>query len=142
MFSKEEAKERRQLFWTMFGKRYQRKWMLYDTKMKDVVLKFDFEDKRAIVALDLTHDDAFYRAYYFEKLESLKSLMKEEVSQYLIFDPHYTTVSGNEIARIYISLDGVKIQKQTDWPMVYEFFHTYMDRLEEFFKTYKDLIDA
>jgi hypothetical protein len=141
MYSKEEAKNVRQQFWTMFGKRYDRKWLLYDTKLKDVVLKFSFEDRRALVSIDVNHDDTIFRAYYYEKLISLKNIMKEEVSEELIFEENYILESGKTISRVFVMYEGVKIQKQTDWPEVYEFFYTYMDRLESFFREYKDFID-
>ena len=141
MYSKEEAKNVRQQFWIMFGKRYDRKWLLYDTKLKDVVLKFSFEDRRALVSIDVNHDDTIFRAYYYEKLISLKNIMKEEVSEELIFEENYMLESGKTISRVFVMYEGVKIQKQTDWPEVYEFFYTYMDRLESFFKEYKDFID-
>jgi hypothetical protein len=141
MYSKEEAKNVRQQFWTMFGKRYDRKWLLYDTKLKDINLKFSFEDRRALVSIDVNHDDAIFRAYYYEKLISLENIMKEEVSDELVFEENYILESGKTISRVFVMYEGVKIQKQTDWPEVYQFFYTYMDRLESFFREYKDFID-
>ncbi|WP_292890995.1 DUF4268 domain-containing protein [Nonlabens sp.] len=141
MYSKEEAKNVRQQFWIMFGKRYDRKWLLYDTKLKDVVLKFSFEDRRALVSIDVNHDDTIFRAYYYEKLISLKNIMKEEVSEELVFEENYMLESGKTISRVFVTCEGVKIQKKHDWPKVYEFFYTYMDRLEFFFREYQDFID-
>jgi len=141
MFSKEEAKQVRQDFWTFFGKRYDRKWTLYNTKIKDVVLKFSMEDSRAIVSVDIEHDDELFRHYYFEKFESFKSIMCEEINEDLIFDKAYELKSGKIISRIYIFMDGVKITRKTDWPDVYEFFHENMDKLESFFWEYKDFIE-
>jgi hypothetical protein len=142
MYSKEQAKNIRQQFWTMFGKRYDRKWLLYDTKLKDVILKFSFEDRRALVSIEITSDDTIFRAYYYEKLISLKNIMKEEVSDELIFEENYILESGKTISRVFVMYEGVKIQKQTDWPEVYDFFYTYMDRLELFFREYKDVIES
>ena len=141
MFSKEEAKQVRQDFWTFFGKRYDRKWTLYNTKIKDVVLKFSMEDSRAIISVDIEHDDELFRHYYFEKFESFKSIMCEEINEDLIFDKAYELKSGKIISRIYIFMDGVKITRKTDWPDVYEFFHENMDKLESFFWEYKDFIE-
>jgi hypothetical protein len=142
MYSKEEAKKIRQQFWIMFGKRYDRKWMLYDTKLKDVVLKFSFEDKRALVSIDITHEDDIFRAYYYEKLLSLKSILLEEVNPDFIFEENYQLESGKIISRIFVILEGVKIQKQTHWPDVYEFYYENMSKLEAFFIEYKDFIEA
>ncbi|MEN8817704.1 MAG: DUF4268 domain-containing protein [Nonlabens sp.] len=142
MYSKEEAKQIRQQFWTMFGKRYDRKWMLYDTKLKDIVLKFSFEDRRALVSIDINHEDDVFRAYYYDKLVSLKNIMLEEVSDEIIFEENYLLESGKMISRVFIMLERVKIQKQTDWPVVYDFFHKNMDKMESFFVEYKDFIEA
>ena len=140
MFSKEESKQIRQDFWTLFGKRFQRKWMLYNTGIKDVDFKFSFEDRRAIVSIDFVQDDDFYKEYFFEKFESFKSILRDEVSKDLIFDDHYLLPSGKEIARIYVYKEGVKITKKTDWPLVYEFFHEYMNKFESFYAEYREFI--
>ncbi len=140
LFSREEVRQIKQDFWTLFDKRYDRKWLRYNTGIKDLNLKFDFEPKRAIVAVDLEQDDEVFRQYYFEKFESLRAIMLEEVSQDLIFDPEYQLASGKTIARIYVVLDRVKITRKTDWPAVYEFFYENMDRLERFYLEYRDFI--
>lgn len=142
MYSKEEAKKIRQQFWTMFGKRYDRKWLLYDTKLKDIVLKFSFEDRRALVSIDINHEDDLLRAYYYEKLVALKNIMLDQVSDQLIFEENYSLESGKLISRVFVLLEGVKIQKQTDWPDVYHFYYEHMDKMESFFLEYKDFIES
>ncbi len=98
------------------------------------------EDPRAIVSLDIEHDEEVFRQYYFDKLMSLKSILLEEVSGDLVFDPNYLLESGKEISRIYLYLEPVKLMRKTDWPKIYEFFYKNMDRLETFFWEYKDYI--
>lgn len=141
MFSKEEAKQVRQDFWTFFGKRYRRKWTLYNTKVKSLVLKFSMEQNRAIVSIDLEHEEDFYRHYYFEKLESLKSILEQQVAAPLIWDRDYQLESGKVISRVYVIKESVKITRKTDWPQVYEFFYKSMDQLESFYWEYKDFIE-
>lgn len=142
MFSREESKKIRQDFWIFFGKRHPRKWLLYNTGIKDVALKFSFNSKQASVSIDVASSDAVLKAYYFERLVSLKTLMLEEVSPDLIFDAHYRLELGKEIGRIYISKDGVSIHNKESWPEVFEFFNTYMDKLERFYLEYKDFINS
>lgn len=140
MFSKEQSKEIRQQFWIFFDKRYPRKWLLYNTGIKDVSLKFDFDTKKAIIAIESTSNDEIYRTYYFDKLLSLKNILKEEVSSNLIFDEGYMLSSGKFISRCYLQLDGVSIHNKNTWPEVFDFFNTYMDKLERFYIEYKDFI--
>ncbi|MGB6268291.1 MAG: DUF4268 domain-containing protein, partial [Olleya sp.] len=56
MFSKEESRQIKQLFWTSFGKSFPRKWILYNTKLKGVSFKFYFDNKKALVTLDVEDD--------------------------------------------------------------------------------------
>ncbi len=142
MFSKEESKKIRQEFWTFFGKRHPRKWLLYNTTIKDVVLKFSFDNKKAIVSLDSCATDPAMRAYYFEKFENLKLLLKEEVSQDLIFDKAYTLESGKVISRVYLQKDQVSIHNKQSWPEVFNFFNIHMHALESFFLEYQDIIKS
>lgn len=142
MFSKEQSKEIRQQFWIFFDKRYPRKWLLYNTAIKDVSLKFDFDTKKAIVAIDSTSNDEIYRTYYFDKLISLKNILKEEVSSDLKFEEHYLLPSGKLISRCYLQLDGVSIHNKNTWPQVFDFFNTNMDKIEQFFVEYKDYISS
>ena len=142
MFSKDQSKEIRKQFWIFFGKRYPRKWLRYNTGIKDVVLKFDFDTTKAIVAIDAASKDEIDRAYYFEKIESLKSLLLEEVSQDIILDTSYILESGKEISRAYIQLDNVNIHNKTHWPQVFDFFNENMSKLELFYLEYQDFIKS
>ena len=142
MFSKEESKKLRQQFWIFFGRRYPRKWVLYNTKLKDFNLKFDFDTKKAIVAIDVEHPDPIERAYYFDKLLQLETLLRERISPELIFDKHYVLPNGKEIARCYVQLDEVSIHNKFSWPDVFEFFYLHMDAFEKVYLDYEDFIKA
>jgi hypothetical protein len=51
MFSKEDARELKKEFWTAFAASDSRKWILYNTKIKDVTFKFFVDNKKAQVLL-------------------------------------------------------------------------------------------
>ena len=57
MYSKEEALAIKKEFWTAFATAYPRKWLLYDTKIKDVTFKFYIDNKKAQVLLDIEPKD-------------------------------------------------------------------------------------
>ena len=90
MFSKEESKQIRELFWTSFGKSFPRKWILYDTKIKGLSFKFYFGKKSALIALDI-ESDLENRINKWEKLISLKSIL---IDEYL---PEATCRSGQAL---------------------------------------------
>lgn len=142
MFSREESKQLRQQFWTSFGIVYRTKWILYDTKKKEIQLKFTFEKKFAQVSLDITDSDELIRSYYFEKLQSLKTILKNEYLPEVIFDEHYELPEGKTISRIYVQLDGVNIHNRQQWPEVMKYLSDNMLKMEAFFEEYRDFITA
>lgn len=142
MFSKEESKRLREEFWTSFGKSFPRKWILYNTKLKGFSFKFHFDTKSALVALDL-EDDLEYRIKYWDKLQSLKSILTEDFLPELLFDETYVLENGKEISRIYLPLNKkVSIHDKNSWREVMVFFNKTMDQFEAFFEAYKDFIDT
>ena len=78
MFSKAEAQQIKKEFWTAFAAEYPRKWLLYDTKIKDVSFKFYVDNKKAQVMLDIEPKEEEKRTIYYEKIESLKTILLEE----------------------------------------------------------------
>jgi len=142
MFSKEQSRQLREEFWISFGKSFPRKWILYDTKIKGLSFKFHFDTKTALVALDL-EDDLENRINYWEKLQSLKSILKEEFLPEAIFEEEYYLENGKEISRIYVQLEEkVSIHNKNTWREVMVFFNETMALFEAFFDEYKDILEA
>jgi len=140
MFSKEESRQLRETFWTSFGKSFPRKWILYDTKIKGFSFKFHFDTKSAQVALDL-EDDLETRINSWEKLLSMKSILKEEYLPDAIFEEEYYLDNGKEISRIYVPLEQkVSIHNKNSWQEVMVFFNTTMDKFESFFTDFEDIL--
>jgi hypothetical protein len=142
LFSKEESRILRQEFWTSFGKSFPRKWILYDTKLKGLSFKFHFDTKSALIALDL-EDDLEKRITYWEKLQSLQSILKDEFLPDAIFEEEYFLENEKEISRIYVPLEQkVSIHNKNSWRDVMVFFNEKMDLFEAFFENYKDVIEG
>ena len=140
MFSKDEAKHLRQEFWTEFGKTYPRKWLLYRTKIKELNLKFTFNNKLAQVSVDIDTDDSLIRDYYYEKIWSLEKILKTEYLPKIILNPNYEVNRGKFIARAYVQLDNVSVYNKQTWPETFEFLYSQMEQLELFFYEYEDFI--
>ncbi len=139
MFSREESAHLRKEFWTSFGKSFPRKWLLYNTKIKDLSLKFEADRKKAMVCIDIAMRNDDTKKLYFGKFLSLKSIFLEEMPD-LIFDNEYYLESGKRIARIYVQLDNVSIHNKNTWQEIYLFFVDQMNQLERLFLEYKDYI--
>ena len=55
MYSKQESQRLKQEFWITFAERYPRKWVLYDTKIKDFSFKFFVDNTKAQVSIEIEH---------------------------------------------------------------------------------------
>ncbi len=142
MFSRDEAKKIRQEFWTSFGKSFPRKWILYNTGIKDFSFKFFFDTKKALVALDIEDSNLENRIFYYKKILSLQSILKETYLSRVQFEDAYMLDNGKEITRIYTQLDDVSIHNKTTWQHTMLFFNKDMSKFEDFFKEYADYIRA
>ncbi|MHA6280698.1 DUF4268 domain-containing protein [Salinimicrobium sp. CAU 1759] len=141
MYSREESKKIRQEFWTSFGKNYPRKWLLYNTRIKDLSLKFTFTRRIAEVSIDLDASDEIMRQYYFGKLQSLKSILQEEFLPDAVFAEEYELENGKVISRVYVTLEKVNIHNKKQWPEVQTWLAEKMNALEMFFLEYRDFIE-
>ena len=140
MFSKEESKKMRELFWTSFGKSFPKKWMTYNTGIKGLTLKFHFDTKTAMVAMDI-EDDLLNRMVCWDNLISLKSILTSEYLPEVQFEEIYFLPNGKEISRIFVKCqDKVSIHDKSSWQKAMIFLHDHMLQLESFFIKYKDVI--
>ena len=100
MYSKEEALQLKKEFWTSFATAYPRKWILYNTKIKDFSFKFHVDNSKAMVLIDIEPKEEDKRKIYYEKIESLKTILIEEFLAEAIFERNFYLEIGKCISRI------------------------------------------
>lgn len=140
MYSKEEAQKLKREFWVNFAEKYPRKWVLYDTKIKDFSFKFYVDNKKAQVLIDIEHRNDEKRIVYFEKLESLKSILEEDFIKDLVFEKNYTLESGKTISRVWVEKSGISVSNRKYWDAIFDFFNEKMHAFEMFYFEYGDYI--
>ena len=140
MFSKEESKKLRQDFWIAFGKSYPRKWILYNTKVKGLLFRFQFDLKNAMVSMDVEHADLETRIELWEKVVSLKSILKDGFLPEAIFEDYFLLENGKEISRVYVKIDQVSIHNKNTWQETMIFLDEKMALFERFFTEYQDIL--
>ncbi|WP_294965228.1 DUF4268 domain-containing protein [uncultured Flavobacterium sp.] len=140
MYSKEESQRIKREFWVAFAEKYPRKWVLYDTKIKDFSFKFYVDNKKAQVLIDIEQRSDEKRIAYFEKLEALKNILEEEFIKDLVFEKNYTLESGKTISRIWVEKLGVGFSNKNTWDTIFDFFHENMHALEMFYLEYDEFI--
>ncbi len=140
MYSKEENQKLKREFWVAFSEKYPRKWVLYDTKIKDFSFKFYVENTKAQVLIDIEHRNEIKRIQYFEKLESLKTILEEEFVSDLVFERNYNLENGKTISRIWVEKLNVSVSNRKYWDDIFTFFNEKMSALELFYLEYDEFI--
>ena len=141
MYSKQQNQQLKQEFWIAFAQKYPRKWLLYDTKIKDFSFKFYVDNRKAQVLIDIESRNEALRKIYFEKIVSLKTILEDEFVQNLVYEQNHTLESGKTISRIWVELENVSVSDRQQWDAIFDFFDEKMNRLERFFYEYQDSIN-
>ena len=142
MYSREETQRLKREFWIAFAEKYPRKWVLYDTKIKDFSFKFYVDNKKAQVLIDIEPRNEENRIAYFEKMEALKNILEEEFIQDLVFEKNFVLENGKNISRIWVEKLGVSVNNKQYWDEIFDFLNEKMHTLEVFFLEYDEFIKA
>ncbi len=140
MYSKEETQRLKREFWVTFADKYPRKWVLYDTKIKDFSFKFYVDNKKAQVLIDIEHRNDEKRYAYFEKLEALKNILEEEFITDLVFEKEFNLENGKTISRIWVEKLDVSVSNRKYWDEIFDFYNEKMNALELFYLEYDTFI--
>ncbi|MFV8328384.1 DUF4268 domain-containing protein [Flavobacterium sp. ZS1P14] len=140
MYSKEETQKLKREFWIAFAEKYPRKWLLYDTKIKDFSFKFYVDNKKAQVLIDIEHRNDQKRIAYFEKIKALKNILEDEFIKDLVFEKDFNLENGKTISRIWVEKLGVGVSNRNYWNEIFDFYNEKMNALELFYKEYDEFI--
>ena len=142
MYSREETQRLKRDFWIAFAEKHPRKWVLYDTKIKDFSFKFYVDNKKAQVLIDIEPRNEDNRIAYFEKLEALKNILEEEFIKDLVFEKNFVLENGKTISRIWVEKLGISVSNKQYWDEIFDFLNEKMHALEMFFLEYDEFIKA
>ena len=142
MYSREETQRLKREFWIAFSEKYPRKWVLYDTKIKDFSFKFYVDNKKAQVLIDIEPRNEDNRIAYFEKLEALKNILEEEFIKDLVFEKNFVLENGKTISRIWVEKLGISVNNKQYWDEIFDFLNEKMHAFEMFFLEYDEFIKA
>ena len=139
MYSKEELKQLKVEFWESFAafcavqpylRRRRKMWVLYNTKVKGVELKFDVNRQGAYDILEVNHRQEEQRLEMLEKLTWYKENLEAGFPEGLIWDICFVRETGKEVARIYTKKEGIDFHRREDWGEFVSFMAQQMYLLE------------
>lgn len=140
MYSKQENQKLKQEFWVTFSEKYPRKWILYNTKIKDFSFKFFVDNTKAQVIIDIEHRNQEKRLAYFQKLEALKNILQDEFIKDLVFHKNFTLENTKTISRIWVEKQNITVSNPNHWNQIFDFFNEKMSALELFYQEYDEYI--
>lgn len=146
MYSKQEAAQLKQDFWTSFGQYLSPiqsvegekiNWVNYKTGEKNIQFRMQADNKTANIAIVLTHKDPGVQQLYFEQFQQLKNFFDEAIGEVWQWQLHTTDEHGRTISRIYKQTEGVSVYKKEDWPGLISFFKQRILALDAFWSNVK-----
>jgi hypothetical protein len=151
MYSKQEAAKLKEEFWTAFGQYMapilsadgeKTNWINYKTGEKHIQFRMQADNKKASIAIELSHTDQGIQQLYFEQFMQLKNIFQSIVREEWLWAQHITNEHGKTISRIYNEIKGVSIFKREDWPGLISFFKPRIISLDEFWSNVKYSFEA
>ena len=141
MYSKDEASQIKQAFWTTFGQYIAPQlsadglkvnWVNYKTVIKYLYFKMDADKNSATIGITITHPDPGIQELFFEQFREIKTMLNSYLDEEWQWVLHDKDENGKTISRIYKQISGVSIYNRNDWPQLISFFKPRIIALDEF----------
>ncbi|MCW3073717.1 MAG: hypothetical protein JWP69_786 [Flaviaesturariibacter sp.] len=151
MYSKKEASELRQQFWTAFGQYMlpiagaegeKINWINYKTGEKEVYFKMAADSKSASISIEMAHKDLGLQQIYFDQFQQLRNLLQSVLTEEWDWEPQVADEHNRTISRIITRVDGVNIFDRNDWPKLISFFKPRLIALDAFWSSAKYAFEA
>lgn len=141
MYTREQASQLRQAFWTTFGQYIaphpsaegtKINWLNYKTGFKSLYFRMQADAKTASIAIEITHPDTEIQEMFFEQFIALKSILHEYTGEEWTWELHTPDENSNIISRIYKEIASVNIFNRDSWPELISFFKPRIIALDQF----------
>ncbi len=150
MYSKAELKQLKVDFWEGFStycqqqnvfKHRRGKFILYDTKLKGVELKFEVSRNHVGVMIEFNGSQEF-RSERYRQFCSYRYLFDEVFADNeLEWCAHFQRESGENVARILLQHKGLDIHRREHWMDFYHFMANNMQRMESVFVQIREWLE-
>jgi hypothetical protein len=146
MYSKEQASQLRQAFWTAFGQYMgpvlsaeglRTNWVNYKTGVKHIFFRMQADNKVASISIEITHPDKELQQLFYEQFATYKNVLHSTLNEDWEWQLHTTDEYGKTISRIYKQIAPVSIYQREDWSKLISFFKPRIIALDEFWSDAK-----
>ncbi|WP_437921374.1 DUF4268 domain-containing protein [Sphingobacterium sp. LRF_L2] len=147
MYSRDEAKQLKERFWTSFGQfmtlvpseeGLKINWINYKTGIKHLFFRMEADNKTARIFIEISHPDEGIRALMYEQFHSYKTVLEGELEEKWIWLPTVDNDFGKSSAQIICTFEErISIFNQNDWPTLISFFKPRIIALDRFWSNAK-----
>jgi len=151
MYSKDQASQLKQAFWTAFGQYISPQlsaegmrvnWVNYKTGIKHLYFRMHADNRTARIAIEMAHPDAGIQELFFEQFKEYKNILHSALGEDWDWQLHAADDYGKTISRIYKEISPVNVFNNNDWPQLISFFKPRIIALDEFWSDAKYGFDA
>ncbi|MEP7319001.1 MAG: DUF4268 domain-containing protein [Panacibacter sp.] len=151
MYSRREASQLKQRFWTAFGQYMlpvfsaegeHINWINYKTGAKDIYFRMNADNKKATIGITLTHKDAELQALYFDQFKQLKAMLEDALQEEWIWLLHTADEHEKLVSSIYAEINNVSVFNKAEWPQLISFFKPRIIALDAFWSNAKYAFEA
>lgn len=148
MYSKEEKKNNKLLFWSRLEEQMKKlknphatkvNWMHYNTQIPDLYFRMEADEKSARLCIDLQFPDNGVREVYWDQFQEFRDMLNHKFKGKLIWLKDFEHENGKTISRIYLEKDEVNINNQKDWDKMHLFLKLSFAKLDQFWTEFKDI---
>lgn len=146
MYSKDQASQLRQQFWTTFGQYMgpvpsaeglRVNWVNYKTSVKYIAFRMQADNKTASISIELSHPDTELQELFFEQFTTYNTLLHGMLGEEWDWLLHTHDDNGKVISVITKTLPNVTVYQQDNWPDLISFFKPRIVGLDEFWSDAK-----
>ncbi|MCW8313347.1 MULTISPECIES: DUF4268 domain-containing protein [Sphingobacterium] len=146
MYSRDEVKQIKQLFWTKFGQFMvlhpsadgeKVNWVNYKTGIKHLYFRMDADKNEAKIAISWSQPDAGIRALMAEQFMQFKAVLHAILGEEWTWEMDSHDEYGRPVCQIYTVLEGHSIFDESEWGTLISFFKSRIIALDEFWSDAK-----
>src|SRR5688572_5352207 len=139
MYTREQASQIKQAFWTRFGKYMSPvlsaegekiNWINYKTGIRQLYFRMDATKDTASIAIEIMHRDEAFAGKVYEQFLLLRPMLEEHTGEQWEWHALCENEHGQPLSRIAAEQKTVNIFKETDWPAIISFLKPRMIALD------------
>ena len=150
MYTRQQASQLRQSFWTAFGKYMSPvpdadgnkiNWINYKTGVKHIFFRMEVTNSTASIAIEIIHHDKAIQQQSFQQFLALQKMFEEIAGEGWEWEEKVTDEHGKSLARISKMIKGVNVFSNHSWPMIISFLKPRLIALDAFWSVVRTIFE-